>query len=400
MSGKTIACVHIPRFAVEAERQKPCPSAERRKDISARLILIGDAKVFDCSPEADASHVKHGMRMSEAIGLCTQAFVLPPDLPYYERLFGEVLDILSESSPVVEAGVLGNAFLSLSGLQEDPLLFAEDLIAELHQRLGFVASVGIASGKFAARVAASTTAPGASKSVGPVEERSFLAPLTVDHLPASEAMRWRLQLLGLETMGDIARMPLGAFQAQFGPEGKSCWELANGIDDEPLIPSVKEEVIVKQLQMPAPSVTMDAILVGCERLLRSAYEDKGRSGRWVRKVVLRASLDNGGSWEAPVAFREALASPDDAWIAVKSAILRRPPERAVEDLEIELTGLSGESGKQASMFEGKGQLWRQVDESLRQLETQRTPAVVGRIVRLEPWSRIPERRAALVDYVR
>ncbi len=391
MPGKPIACVHIPRFAVEAERQK-------RKGIEARLILIGEATVFDCSPGAEVSRVKRGMRMSEAIGLCTQSLVLPPDVPYYERLFAEVLDTLSESSPVVEAGDLGSGLLSLSGLGKDYLLFAEDLTAKLHRRLGFMASIGIANGKFAARVAASISAPGAAKVVTPGEERAFLAPLTVNHLPASEAMRWRLQLLGLETMGEVAQMPLGAFQAQFGPEGKRCWELANGVDEEPLIPRMKEEAIVRRLQMPTPSVTIGAILIGCERLLRSAYEDKGRDGRWVRKVVLRASLDNGGAWELPIAFREALANPGEAWIAVKSAVMRRPPERAVEEMEIELIALSGESGKQASMFEGKGRLWRQVEESLRQLESQREPAMVGKVVRLEPWSRIPERRAALVDY--
>jgi nucleotidyltransferase/DNA polymerase involved in DNA repair len=376
---------------VEAERQK-------RKDIDARLILIGEATVFDCSLGAEVSGVKRGMRMSEAIGLCAQSVVLPPDVPYYERLFEEVLETLSDSSPVVEAGDLGIALLSLSGLRTDYSLFAEDIVGKLHRRLGFMASIGVANGKFAARTAASISAPGAAKVVKPGEERAFLAPLTVDHLPASEAMRWRLHLLGLETMGEIAQMPVGAFQAQFGPEGKRCWELANGVDEERLTPRMKEEAIVRRLQMPAPSVTIDAILIGCERLLRSAYEDRGRSGRWVRKVVLRASLDNGGAWELPIAFREALANPGEAWIAVRAAVMRRPPERAVEEMEIELIGLSGESGKQASMFEGKGRLWRQVEESLRQLESQQEPAMVGKVVRLEPWSRIPERRAALIDY--
>ena len=48
-----IACVHIPRFAVEVERQ-------RRPDIAARLILIGEATVFDCSLGAEASGVRRG----------------------------------------------------------------------------------------------------------------------------------------------------------------------------------------------------------------------------------------------------------------------------------------------------------------------------------------------------
>ncbi len=216
-------------------------------------------------------------------------------------------------------------------------------------------------------------------------------------------MRWRLRLLGLETMGNIARLPLGAFQQQFGLEGKRCWELAQGIDVEPLLPRVKEETVVRRLQMPAPAVALEAILMGVERLVHAAYGDSGRRGRWVRKVVVRGSLDGGGTWELPVPFREALADPRDAWFAVRSAVERRPPSRPVEELEVELVGLSAESGKQAAMFEGKGKLRRQVQEAVRQLQAQQADAhrgrsFIGKVVEVEPWSRIPERRAALVEY--
>ena len=393
MPDKPIACVHIPRFAVEAERK-------RRSDAASRLILIGDATVFDCSLGAETARVKRGIRMSEAIGLCTQALVLPPDIPYYERTFNAVLDTLGGFSPIVQAGGLGTAFLSLSGFQATPQVLADDLISGLHRRTGFMPSIGVAESKFAARVAASITPPGVSKAIPSGEEHDFLAPLPVDLLPTSEAMLWRLHLLGIETMGEITRTPLGAFQAQFGPEGKRCWDLATGHDDEPLVPRTTEETIVRRLQMPAPAVAIDAILIGAERLLRAAYADNGRTGRWVRKAILRGTLDSGGAWELPIAFREALANPDYAWVAVKAAVMRRPPERAIEEMEIELIGLSGESGKQASMFEGKGKLWRQIEESIKQLETQQEPASVGKVIRLEPWSRIPERRAALADYDR
>jgi nucleotidyltransferase/DNA polymerase involved in DNA repair len=386
----TVACVQIPRFAVEVERQ-------RRQHATSRLILIGDGTVFDCSLGADASSIRRGMRMSEAIGLCGQAVVLPPDAAYYERRFDEILDFLRELSPAVEGAGLGVAYLSLRGLPVAPEAFAEGLIASLHHRSGFMASAGIASGKFTARVAAGITRPGATKIIPRGEESGFLAPLTIDHLPADEAMRWRLRLLGLDTMGDIARLPLGAFQAQFGPQGKRCWELAQGIDSEPLTPRVKEETVVRRLQMPAPAVSLEAIMLGAERLLHAAYADKERGSRWVRKAVVRAALDGGGSWELPVAFREALSNPGDAWSAIKGAILRRPPERPVEELEVELIGLSSESGKQTSMFEGKGKLWRQVHEAIRQLETQREKPSLGKVIALDPLSRIPERRSALAD---
>ncbi len=82
------------------------------------------------------------------------------------------------------------------------------------------------------------------------------------------------------------------------------------------------------------------------------------------------------------------------------AILRRPPERPVEEIEVELVGLSAESGKQAAMFEGKGKLWRQVQEAVRQLGTQRDGPCVGKVVALDPSSRIPERRSALAELTR
>ncbi len=293
---------------------------------------------------------------------------------------------------------MGTAYLSLDGLPVSQASFAEEVIACVHRRFGFMPSLGIANGKFPARVAAETARPGAARLVPPGEAAAFLAPLSIEHLPATDAMRWRLGLLGLTTMGEIARLPPGAFAAQFGPEGERCWQLAQGTDAEPLAPRVRERTVVRRLEMPAPAVALDAILVGAERLLYAAYADSDRGGHWVRKAVVRGVLEGGGSWELPIAFREALADPGEAWFAVKAAIARRPPERPVEELEVELVGLSGESGKQGTMFEGKGKLWRQVEEAVRQLQTQRQKPSLGRVVAVEPWSRIPERRAALADF--
>ena len=388
-----IACVLIPRFAVEVERQ-------RRQHLTSRLILIGDATVSDCSLGADASGIQRGMRMSEAIGLCHKAEVLPPDMPHYQRRFEEILDFLGGCSPEIEASDLGAAYLSLDGLPVDPQRFGEDIVSALHRRFALWASAGIAEGKFTSRVLARTTRAGLAKLVPPDEEAAFLAPLPIDHLPAGESILWRLRLLGIETMGEVARMPLAAFQQQFGPEGKRCWELAQGIDNEPLVPRVREEAVVRRLQMPAPAVALEAILMGVERLIYAAYGDSDRRGRWVRKAVVRGSLDGGGTWELPVPFREALADPRNAWFAVKCAIERRPPERPLEELEVELVGLSGESGKQATMFDGKGKLWRQVEETVRQLRAQHGQIPLGKVVEVEPWSRIPERRMALVDFDR
>src|SRR2546425_13112607 len=111
--------------------------------------------------------------------------------------------------------------------------------------------------------------------------------------------------------------------------------------------------------MPAPAVSLEAILIGVQRLVHAAYCDPERRSRWVRKAVVRAALDGGGSWELPVAFREALAGPQEAWSSIKGAILRRAPERPGEEIGGGLGGPSAEAGKQGAMVEGKGKLWGQ-----------------------------------------
>jgi nucleotidyltransferase/DNA polymerase involved in DNA repair len=388
-----IACISLPRFAVEAERQ-------RRKDIGSRLVLVGDNTVWDCSLGAEVMKVRRGMRMSEAIGLCPKAVVLPADYPYYERLFGEVLDLLEMWTPDVESGGVGTAFCGLDGLPALPQRWGEDVVGEVHKRFGLMPAVGIADGKFPSRVAAAFTRAGAVKIIAKGDEARFLAPLSIEHLPASDAMRWRLGMLGISTIGEVARLPIGAIQAQFGPEGVLCWELAQGRDSQSLQPRVLEQTIVRRMQLPAAASSVETIMMAVEKLLHACYAGTS-GGRWVRKAVVRGALDRGGSWDLPVTFQEALHDPKDAWFTVKNAILRHPPERPVEELEVELIGLGGESGKQAVMFEGKGKLWRQVEEAVRQLEAsdegQTEAPAIGRVVPLEPWSRIPERRAALAE---
>lgn len=386
-----IACVNIPQFAVETERQ-------RQNLSTSHPILIGETTVFDCSLAADALGVQRGMRMSEAIALCDRAVVLAPDIRHYQHRLDEVLDLLEEFSPEVEAGALGVAYVSLKGLRLEPQMFAEELITSLHRKLGFLPSIGIAGGKFPAKVAACTSQPGAASVIPADQERTFLSPLPVSYLSASEAMRWRLHLLGLKTMGDIARLPLTTFQQQFGPEGKRCWELAIGIDNEPIRSRAKEEVLIQRLELPAPTTSLETILRGVERLLHAGYAKKDLKNRWVRKAVVRGTLERSGLWELPVPFREALANPRDAWITVRTAIARRPPGRPVEGLEVALAGLTFESGKQATMFEGNGHLWQQIEDAARQLNAQQGAAPLGKVVEVEPWSRIPERRMALVAY--
>jgi len=400
-----VACVLIPSFPVAVERLAD-PRLARRPVI----VYEGNA-VLSASPEIKG--IPPGLPFRQAKALCPQAVFLEADQARYRDVLERMLSALEGISPAVQPAGLGRAYIDIRGLQwhyEDEFALAGALTEAVRRAIppeaGLLPAVGIAAGKFIAWVAAaSVSALGGPSIVAAGREREFLRNKPVSLLPFGPDPTRRLELMALRTLGDIAALPLLAVEAQFRPIGRRLWELANGVDNERLTPRVREETILRSLQLPAPTVTLEAILAGLERLVYAAYGSPDRNGRWVRKALLRANLDSPSSgprtWELPVAFREALSDPKDAWFAIKSAVQRRPPQRAVESLEVELVGLSAESGKQTTMFDGKVKVRKQIEEAARQLRAQHGAAsggLLGKIMEVEPWSRIPERRMALVDF--
>jgi DNA polymerase-4/protein ImuB len=399
------ACIFIPRFPLAVELASGCASR-------GQAVIIGEAAdgyraVLDCSPEAEAQGVRPGMPVREALGLCRDAVFLLPDPIRYHEASEAFLRVLSGVSPLVEGGDLGLAYVGVDGLQghyENEMALGETLVRAV-RGVGLEASVGIAEGKFPAWAAAAVSAPGEVTAVPAGKEREFLAPLDVSLLPCSPDTLRRLELLGLRTIGDLAALPLGAVQAQFGPEGRRLWELAHGLDREPLRPRRRKESASERLTFSEPAVSTEALLVAGRQLLGRLFRQPALRHRAVRQMRLRAALSDGPvspagrrSWERTITFREATSDRDQMLYVLRCTLEASLPSRPVEEMEVTLSGLTGETGKQEGLFVAKGRRRAQLEEALRQLKARFGQSPVYHIVEVEPWSRIPERRLALIDY--
>ncbi len=392
-----IAAVLISHFPVAVERQndpalRGCP------------VVIGETadqrkSVFDCSPEAETQGVRVGMPLRQALALCREALFLPPHPALYRDVFESVLEALEGFSPEVEESALGRAYLNVAGLAphyEGELDMGERMIRSLRDATGLVASTGIAEGKFVAWTAAVTSEPGQVCTVPAGKESEFLYPLDVSLLPATPDTLRRLELYGLHTMDDLAALTLGPLQAQFGGEGKRLWELAQGIDKEALRPRRQEEVLVESMRFPAAAVSVEALVVACRRLLvRLHWRLRGRAARCLR---LRAILWGGRSWEKPITFHEAIIDWERMLFIAKSVLANTTLPGPVEELTIELSGITEERGRQATLFAERAGMRQQLGEAIRQLRTRWGRPLVSQVVEVEPWSRLPERRHALIDY--
>jgi len=394
-----VACVWLLHFPVAVEQRN-------RPAVNRRAVIIGEtpdqrSAVLDCSSEAEAQGVRVGMPLRQALGLCPSASFLPPDLPRYGDSFDQILRALEIMSPLVDPASLGCAFIGLDGLNghyREEMALGDALAQAIRRASDLMPSIGLAEGKFTARVAATVSAPGEICLVPKGQEKKFLAPIDVSLLPCTRDTLRRLGLFGLRTMGDVAALPIGAVQAQFGREGKRIWELAQGIDKEPLRPLRREESIREHLAFYAPLISREALVTAGRELLTRLLGQPAMGGRAVRRMTLRALLSDGRSWERAIVFREATAGQEQMLCVLKSAIEAAPLTAPIEELSIELSGFAGETGKQEGFFSGDRRRQPQVAEAVHQLKARYGRSPVLQIVEVEPWSRIPERRHAVIDY--
>ncbi|MDP6823833.1 MAG: hypothetical protein QF554_11155 [Dehalococcoidia bacterium] len=408
LDGKraAVACIHIPNFMWQVE------SLRRPDQAGKPAIIVGETganagkgaqSVLDWSPDLGTKFTR-GMPLSEALADARKdVTLLEPDIPLYRRTFGEVLTSLEARCPDVEPDTesaesygLGRAYVGIWGLDR---LYGDDaqVVRALSNAVNqFDARIGVGENKWLAYIAASASSSGRGLKITG-EPGRFLAKLPVELLPIDFKLVTRLHGFGLHTMGDIAALPPGAMQAQFGNDGTLVSDLSNGIDHRPLVSRRTEETVSEYLEFPDATASMAMILPAIESLLFRAYTRPQLARRYAREAKLEASVLRRSPWTMRVAFKEPAGSRTKALFSIKSKLDDLALPGPIEDMRLTLSGLTGEAGMQES-------LWTEVrrdqklQEAVSQLEARLgTTPPVYQVRELEPWSRIPERRHALVQ---
>jgi DNA polymerase-4 len=223
-------------------------ASDRR--LRGRPVAVGAERrgvVISASWEARRLGIRPGMAMRRARRLCPQLVCLPGDFELYERFSLQILGLCEEKTPLVEPVAVGAAYLDLSGtrrlLSSDPEVTVADLRRTVREWLRVSLSAGIATNKTVARIAARLRKPNAQLVVPPGGEADFLAPLPVSWLPGvGPEMRSTLEVAGLRTVGELARMPLEALQLLVERDALRLQRRAQGKDEEPVRPPRQHDV--------------------------------------------------------------------------------------------------------------------------------------------------------------
>jgi DNA polymerase IV len=274
-------------------------SVEQRDDPSlrGRPVIVGGGVVLSSSYEARARGVRTAMGGGRARALCPEAVVVAPRFDAYSAASRAVFELFRQTTPLVEAMSIDEAFLDVRGLERiggTPLQIAERLRSEVWEGLGLPITVGIASTKFLAKVASSVAKPDGLLLVRAGGELAFLHPLPVTALwGVGRVSARRLHAAGITTVADVARLQEGALAELLGRGmGRHVHALALGRDPRRVQPRVRrrsigaQQALGRRARAPGEvAAALDALVDRVARRMRSA-------GRACRTVVLRLRFDD------------------------------------------------------------------------------------------------------------
>jgi DNA polymerase-4 len=295
-----------PRQAAEilhADLDSFYASVEQRDDpgLRGRPVIVGGGVVLAASYEAKAYGVRTAMGGAQARRLCPQAVVVPPRMTAYSQASDAVFEVFRDTSPLVEAISVDEAFIDVGGLRRisgTPVEIAARLRNDVRSRVGLPITVGIARTKFLAKVASQEAKPDGLLLVPPGRELAFLHPLPVRRLWGVGAVTAdKLRAHGIHTVADVAELSESTLASLVGGGmGGRLYALSHNVDTRRVTTGVRRRSVGAQRALGRAGNTMsaaeiDAVVIGLIDRIASRMRAAGRTGR---TVTLRLRFNDFG----------------------------------------------------------------------------------------------------------
>lgn len=269
---------------------------KRRPELIGKPVVIGGdgdptkrGVVSTASYEARKYGIHSAMPLRTAYKLCPDAIFLPVDYKKYSEVSKEIKDILREISPIMEDVGIDEAFLDISAINKSPEIIAGDIKKKIKDRTGLTCSIGIAPNKLLAKIASDMQKPDGLTIITENDVRDKIYPLPVRKLwgvgPKTEA---HLKKIGIETIGDLASMPLDKLISEFGVSfGNYLYNASRGIDESPLITHWEPKSISRETTFQNDTDNWQFIAKSIAGLTKEVVEEMKQSGYCCKTVTIK-----------------------------------------------------------------------------------------------------------------
>ena len=271
-------------------------SVEQRDDpqLRGKPVIVAwrgnRSVVCAASYEARRFGVRSAMPAVRAERLCPEGIFLPPDFPRYRIVSRQVREIFKRHTDLIEPLSLDEAYLDVTqnktGIPTATRV-AQTIREQIRTELHLTASAGVAPNKFLAKIASDWRKPDGLFVIQPKDIATFLPPLPVGRIPGvGKVTEGRLERLGVRTVGDLQAFELADLEKSFGRYGLRLYELARGIDENPVVPDRPTQSVSAEDTFPE-DVPLSETEPLIRRLAEKAWSASRKESRTPRTVVLK-----------------------------------------------------------------------------------------------------------------
>lgn len=244
----------MPRSIVHMDLDSFFVSVERLTDsrLIGKPVIVGGGDrgvVAACSYEARKFGVHSAMPARTAKMLCPEAIFVKGDYESYSKYSAKVTELVVEKAPLVEKASIDEFYIDLTGMDRYIGCFkwAVELRQHIYRETGLTTTLALSTSKVVSKIAVQEVKPNRETEVPVGTEVAFLKPLRVEKMPMiGEKTAHMLHNMGIQTVGDLAQMPLKVLLRVFGKNGNWMWERANGIDYSEVIPYTEQKSMSKE----------------------------------------------------------------------------------------------------------------------------------------------------------
>ena len=212
-------------------------------------VVAGDKEsrhsiILAKSAPAKKFGIQTGEPLFLALEKCPDLKIVEPDYALYVECSRHFVEVLRQFSPVVEQYSIDEAWVDMTGTERlfgPPVIAADALRRKVLEELGFTVNVGISSNKLLAKMAGDFEKPNKVHTLFPEEVAAKMWPLPVrDLFLVGGATERKLRLLGIYTIGDLAKADPALLRRKLGKHGETIWHYANGRNADLVTPEPAE----------------------------------------------------------------------------------------------------------------------------------------------------------------
>ncbi len=295
-----------PRIILHLDMDHFYTAIEERehREYKGKPVIVGaDPKagagrgvVSTSNYEARKMGIRSGLPISRAWRLCPEAIYLRPNFQLYMRVSDEIMAIARLHTDKFEQWGIDEAFLDVTSRVEN---FAEAEALALHikhaikEEQDLTCSIGIGPNKLVAKIASDIEKPDGLTVVKSEQVETFLAPLPVRKLlwvgGKTEA---KLKLLGVGTIGDLARCDPYMLTERFGTMGAQMYLMARGVDNSEVEQKTKIKSVSHETTFEEDEGDAHRVLVALEKLSEAVTEEVVNQTLFFKTVTIKVRYEN------------------------------------------------------------------------------------------------------------